>query len=58
VADELFVVADINTLTARGDVLLDPKSKMEATLALRTYLADNPDARADLQVVPRFEMAA
>jgi hypothetical protein len=57
VADELFVVADIRTLTTRGDVLLDPKSKIEAQLALRQHFTVDPAARNDLQVVPRFEMA-
>jgi hypothetical protein len=57
VADELFVVADVDTLITRPDVLLAPKTKIEAQLALKQHLADNPTSRGTLQVVPRFEAA-
>jgi hypothetical protein len=57
VADELFVVAEIQTLTTRKDVLAAPLSKIEATFALHKHLASDPTARATLQVVPKFEMA-
>jgi hypothetical protein len=53
--EEEYVVASTEDLTWRLDVLENATSRSEAELALKAYLADNPAAHGQVQVVPRFE---
>jgi hypothetical protein len=55
--DELFVIANINDLTTRTDLIATPLTKIDAFLELRDHRAANPYA-GNLAVVPKFEVGA